>query len=273
MNQFLEEITNKSEEIFHDFDNISEKPHELLSEFDDNLKSQINIEIIDLEIERINNLEISTSNEKNSNVLDEKILEKRKDLIIIKKVLNGLKNNSNDINAFLVLEKKYKRLIRSLIKKMIKDEDDVDDLVQETFIKSFKALHNYHPAYTFSSWIYRIASNSCIDFLRKKKLNTFSINQVSKKDDEEIIYEIEDNDYKPDLGMLNSEKSKILYNAINNLPNNYKEIIHLRHTEDMDYAEISEKLNMPLGTVKAHLFRARKMLYEALKSNQHLFRN
>lgn len=258
----------KIKSVLNNLENEIEKSEDILSEIDDSLKSSINFDIIDQEIERIDTLENSLVEA----TIDDKLREKRKDLIIIKKVLVGLSNSSKDVNSFFELEKKYKRLIRSLIKKMIKDDDDVDDLVQEAFIKAYKALPSYHPAYTFSSWIYRIASNGCIDFMRKKKLNTFSINQVSKKDDEEIIFEIEDNDYKPDLGMLNNEKTVALQNAIKDLPDNYRDIIYLRHTEELDYAEISEKLNMPLGTVKAHLFRARKMLYEALKEKQYLFR-
>lgn len=249
----------------NNLENEIENSSDILSLIDDSIKSTIDFNVINQEIERINSFDFNT--------IDEKTKEKLNDLIIIKKVLTGLSNSSKDVNSFLKLEKKYKKLIRSLIKKMIKDDDDVDDLVQESFIKAYKALPSYHPAYTFSSWIYRIASNSCIDFMRKKKLNTFSINQVSKKDDEEIIFEIEDNDYKPDLGMLNSEKTHALQNAIKDLPENYKEIIYLRHTEELDYQEIADKLNMPLGTVKAHLFRARKMLYEALKEKQYLFRS
>lgn len=193
--------------------------------------------------------------------------EKKNDLQIIKKII--LEQNPNYFSYF---EKKYKNLLRNAIRKMIKDEDQVDDLLQITLVKAYTRLDTYKLGFSFSSWIYRIASNNCIDFMRKKKLNLMSINQTVNLDGEEVVYEIPDKDYVPDVNMINEEKTNALQYAIGQLPENYKYIIHLRHTEDLDYAEISEKLNMPLGTVKAHLFRARKMLYEALKDKQYLFR-
>ncbi|MDT3741380.1 MAG: sigma-70 family RNA polymerase sigma factor [Candidatus Kapabacteria bacterium] len=203
------------------------------------------------------------------------------------KQINGLINNSNEdaeviirildgeINAFGILQKKYKRVISSLIRKMIKDEDDIDDLVQETFIKAYRALDRYQSSYSFSAWIYRIASNTCIDFLRKKRLNIISIDQPIGTTDEEdgLFFEIEDNSYQPDVEFINNERKAALYSAIDSLPEKYRLIIKLRHEEELDYNEIALKLDMPLGTVKAHLFRARKMLLDDLKKINHLFEN
>lgn len=198
---------------------------------------------------------------------NQKEREKKNDLQVIKKII--LEQNPNYFSYF---EKKYRNLLRNAIRKMIKDEDQVDDLLQVTLVKAYTRLDTYKLGFSFSSWIYRIASNNCIDFMRKKKLNLMSINQTVNLDGEEVVYEIPDKDYVPDVNIINEEKTNALQNAISQLPENYKYIIHLRHTEDLDYLEISEKLNMPLGTVKAHLFRARKMLYEALKDKQYLFR-
>ena len=203
------------------------------------------------------------------------------------KQINGLINNSNEdaeviirildgeVNAFGILQKKYKRVISSLIRKMIKDEDDIDDLVQETFIKAYRALDRYQSSYSFSAWIYRIASNTCIDFLRKKRLNIISIDQPIGTTDEEdgLFFEIEDNSYQPDVEFINNERKAALYSAIDSLPEKYRLIIKLRHEEELDYNEIALKLDMPLGTVKAHLFRARKMLLDDLKKINHLFEN
>ncbi len=203
------------------------------------------------------------------------------------KQINGLINNSNEdaeviirildgeVNAFGILQKKYKRVISSLIRKMIKDEDDIDDLVQETFIKAYRALDRYQSSYSFSAWIYRIASNTCIDFLRKKRLNIISIDQPIGTIDEEdgLFFEIEDNSYQPDVEFINNERKAALYSAIDSLPEKYRLIIKLRHEEELDYNEIALKLDMPLGTVKAHLFRARKMLLDDLKKINHLFEN
>lgn len=186
----------------------------------------------------------------------------------ISRVLDG------DYNSYGKIQNKYKNIIASLIRKMVKDEDDVDDLVQETFIKAYKALDRYKTEFTFSAWIYRIASNTCIDFLRKKRLNIISIDQPlypGDDEDEAVYFEIEDNSYQPDIEFINREKISALNNAVENLPDKYKLIIKMRHEEEMDYNEISQKLDLPLGTVKAHLFRARKILLDELKKINYMF--
>jgi RNA polymerase sigma factor (sigma-70 family) len=196
---------------------------------------------------------------------EQKIKNVDEDFEIIKSILAGKTND------FEKLQKKYKRQIHNLIKRMIKNDDDVDDLTQESFIKAYNALNTFQFGYSFSAWLYRIASNNCIDFLRKKRFDTISINQPSYDSDEEQEFEIEDNSYVPDLNMLAEERRKVLVNAIESLPENYREIIKLRHEEELDYNQISIKLDLPLGTVKAHLFRARKILLNELKGQKNLF--
>lgn len=201
-----------------------------------------------------------------SNTQEQNIQTNEDDYLVIKNILNG---NHND---FAKLQKKYRSIILALIRRMIKDEDDVQDLAQETFIKAFNNIDKFQFGYSFSSWIYRIASNNCIDFLRKKRISFVSIDKpISISEDDDITMEIEDKEYMPDLSLISAEKSNAIKNAIDELPENYREIINLRHIEELDYQEIADKLNMPLGTVKAHLFRARKLLYESLKSKLYLF--
>ncbi|GAB1370025.1 sigma-70 family RNA polymerase sigma factor [Candidatus Kapaibacterium sp.] len=189
------------------------------------------------------------------------------DALIIEEILAG------NENAYGRLQKKYHRIISSLIRKMIKDEDDIDDLVQETFIKAYRALDRYQSNYTFSAWIYKIASNTCIDFLRKKRLNIISLDEPIGGTDEDdgMTIEIEDNSYTPDIEVINSERRNALNNAVENLPEKYRIIIKMRHEDELDYNEIAEKLDLPLGTVKAHLFRARKLLFDELKNVSYLF--
>ncbi len=187
------------------------------------------------------------------------------DFEYVQKVLAG------DDRAFRYLQNKYYKLILTLIRKMIKNEDDVDDLTQDTFIKAFKALPTFQFGFSFSAWLYRIASNTCIDFLRKKRFAVVSLSQTTPGNEEEYEMEIEDQSYVPDLNVLNEERRKALYEAIESLPENYRNIIKLRHEDELDYKDISERLNLPLGTVKAHLFRARKILYDALKKHKSLF--
>ena len=194
------------------------------------------------------------------------IESKEEDFAAIREVLAG-----NDA-AFEILQKKYKSKIAALIRRMVKDADDIEDLVQESFIKAYKALPNFQFGYTFSAWIYRIASNNTIDFLRKKRFQMISIDKPMGEDDDYYI-EIKDEDPLPDIELITEERKKILNEAIDKLPDNYKEIINLRHKEELDYKEIANKLNIPLGTVKAHLFRARKTLYEALKDKKSIIRS
>lgn len=175
-----------------------------------------------------------------------------------------------DQKKFELLENKYKKLIFSLIRKMVRNEEDVEDLTQDSFIKAYNALSSYNENYSFSSWLYRIASNTCIDFLRKKRFTTVSIDQPVA-DDDEYVMEIEDNSFIPDMGVLNEERRLVITSAIDNLPDNYKKVVKMRHEEELDYKEISEKLDLPLGTVKAHLFRARKILLTELKNRADLF--
>jgi len=196
---------------------------------------------------------------------EEKIKKNLEDIKVIKQTLGG------DREAFGIIQKKYLRIISSLIRRMVKDEIDVQDLTQETFIKAYNALDTFQFNYSFSSWLFKIASNTCIDFLRKKRFVHLPLHRQSNDSEEEEIIEIKDNSYKPDLNLLAKERKAALLQAIAELPENYKEIIKLRHGEDLDYSEISIRLNIPLGTVKAHLFRARKLLYEKLKKHRTLF--
>jgi len=106
------------------------------------------------------------------------------DFATVNKVLGG------EIESYQVLQKKYKRIISSLIRKMIHNEDDVDDLTQETFIKAYNALTTFQAGFSFSSWLYKIASNTCIDFLRKKRFSTISLNQPISSSDDEQFFEI-----------------------------------------------------------------------------------
>lgn len=193
---------------------------------------------------------------------------KEKDLTDSEVIAICLGGNSN---AFAILEKRYKSVVTSLVRRMVKDDEDVKDIVQETFIKAYNALATFQDTYSFSGWLFRIASNSCIDFHRKKKLPSFSISKMPGNSDDEEEYEIEDHSFMPDDEMMEGERNDILREAFNQLPEKYREILRLRHEEDKEYSEIAEELEIPLGTVKANLFRARKMLYDALKKKKNIF--
>ena len=184
---------------------------------------------------------------------------KAEDLELIKKALSG------EQSAYDRLLKKYQPLISNLVFRMIYKKEDTDDLVQEAFIKAFNALDKYDMQFSFSTWLFKIATNNCIDYLRKKKLSTFSIDKEITTDEDNMQFEIPDCDYIPDKNILDAERKKILEEAINSLPAKYRSVIELRHKEEMDYEEIAKKLKLPLGTVKAHIFRGREILYKCLK--------
>ncbi len=175
---------------------------------------------------------------------------------------NALKG---DQSAYDRLMKKYYKLVNNLIYRMIYNKEDVEDLTQEAFIKAFNSLEKFDHQFAFSTWLYKIASNNCIDYLRKKKLSTISIDKEIDSEDDDLRFEIPDNDYKPDRNILDTEKKKILEDAIASLPEKYKTVILLRHQDEMEYEEIAQKLNIPLGTVKAHIFRGRELLNKYLK--------
>lgn len=168
-----------------------------------------------------------------------------------------------DQDAFKALMNKYQKPLYYHIIKMVKNNEQVEDIIQESFVKAFSNLDSYNTNYAFSTWLYRITTNHTIDYLRKKKLQTTSINEPIRAKDGEMQFQIIGN-AETDRKIIRKERKKIVSDAIQNLPEKYREVIEMRHLEEMSYQEISEQLDLPLGTVKAHIFRAREMLYKAL---------
>lgn len=174
-------------------------------------------------------------------------------------------------DSYKKLVDKYDRPIFFHIRKMIREQEMVEDLVQEVFIKAFKNLQTYSNEYAFSTWLYRIATNHTIDYLRKKKLQTFSINDPIKTKDGEMEVQLPDMSFSTDAPVMKKERKAIVQEAIMNLPDKYKKVIQLRHMEELSYDEIADELDLPLGTVKAHIFRARELLYKALVDKRDRF--
>ena len=173
-----------------------------------------------------------------------------------------------DEKAYAELSNKYQKPLYFHIRKMIRETDYVEDLVQDIFMKAFKNLKNYKNDYAFSTWLYRIATNHTIDYLRKKKLDTFSINTDSSDEDQAPI-QLEDEDSHTDDPMIRRQRKNKVHEAIDQLPEKYRLIILKRHIEEKSYQEISEEMDIPLGTVKAHIFRARELLYKYMKDSIH----
>ena len=173
-----------------------------------------------------------------------------------------------DQRAYAQLVQKYRKALHHHISRTVRTTRDVDDLVQEAFIKAFNALGTYRSSYAFSTWLYKIATNHAIDFLRKKRLNTLSIDKPVQSKDGELQMELPDVTYRPDRHIVEGQRSDVLKAAIDTLPPKYHRVIVLRHQEEMTYEEIAEKLELPLGTVKAHIFRARRLLYTRLRDKR-----
>ncbi len=188
-----------------------------------------------------------------------RIQSRRQDLVLISAALGG------DQLAFRELMKKYRDAIFNLIYRIIRDRAQVEDLTQETFVKAFASLRNFNREYAFSTWLYKIATNSSIDYIRKKKLHTMSINKPISHGDSDYSIELPDSTYEPDRVIIRDQKSVVISEAIARLPPKYRKVIIMRHNEERDYAEIAKILKIPIGTVKAHIFRARELLYKYLR--------
>ena len=184
---------------------------------------------------------------------------------LIKKARKG------DQSAYRKLVDKYQRALFFHIRKMTKDYEMIEDLVQESFTKAFDNLDSYNTDYAFSTWLYRIATNHTIDYLRKKKLKTVSIDKKIRTKEGEMDMNLPDRESKTDRKVIRDQRKQIIQQAIQDLPDKYQRVIELRHMESYSYKEIADELEMPLGTVKAHIFRARELLYKALKDKRHTF--
>ena len=170
--------------------------------------------------------------------------------------------------AFRILMQKYDKALHHHIYRMVRTKGEVEDLVQESFIKAFSALTSYSSDYAFSTWLYKIATNHTIDYLRKKKLPTFSIDKPVQTKDGHLEYEVPDITYRPDRHVVADQRRELIQQAIDSLPEKYHRVIVLRHQQEKSYEEIAQELDLPLGTVKAHIFRARKLLYKYLRGKK-----
>jgi RNA polymerase sigma-70 factor (ECF subfamily) len=175
---------------------------------------------------------------------------------------------AGDQRAYERLVDKYQGPLRRHVGKMVRDQQQVDDLVQEAFVKAFGSIESYNPDYAFSTWLYRIATNHTIDYIRKKKLPTRSIDKPIQTRDGELQMELPDSTYRPDKAVVRDQRNAILREAIEGLPPKYHRVIVMRHQEEMTYDEIATELDLPLGTVKAHIFRARALLNKTLRDRR-----
>lgn len=184
--------------------------------------------------------------------------QRQDDSELIRRCLAG------DQNAYQQLLEKYRRQVLSLVWRMVSNREEAQDLAQEAFIRAFRSLHTFDISRSFPAWLFRITTNLCVDFYRRKKLDTVPLVQSAGHDHEERTLEIESPDPGPDDEYAGRSSAEQLEKMVRALPAPYRIVILLRHQSDMAYEEIAEALQLPIGTVKARLHRAHKMLREKL---------
>lgn len=175
-----------------------------------------------------------------------------------------------DQKAYGELLGRYRDAIYFMLLKMVNNPSDAEDLTIEAFGKAFKNIKQYTPNYAFSTWLFKIATNNCIDFIRKKKLNNISIDQSSHNEDS-MPMTIPSDGPDPEENLISQQKVILLRSVVAKLKPRYRKLIELRYFYEFSYEEISDELELPIGTVKAQLFRARELLYNVLKNTTHKF--
>ncbi len=170
--------------------------------------------------------------------------------------------------AYRELIRRYERPLFSLVFRMVRDRELAEDLAQETFVKALNALDSYRPEFKFSSWIFKIANNAAIDHLRRRELDTLSLDGSPHAETLEAIeataLQIGNRGESPLDAVEAKELGGAIEHAIGLLRPEYRSCILLRHVEGRAYEEIAEILNLPLGTVKTYIHRARNELRQAL---------
>jgi RNA polymerase sigma factor (sigma-70 family) len=182
------------------------------------------------------------------------------DELLIAQALKG------DQKAYESLLLRHRKAIFHVVTKIVRNPDEAQDLVQETFMKAFNALASYRSEYRFSTWLYKIAANCAIDFVRKKRIEALSLDRPIETKDGQVDFELPDRTWDPERNLVRKQKLQSIDEAIDSLPAKYREVIIYRHRDDKSYEEIADILNTPVGTVKARIFRARELLKKKLKS-------
>ncbi|MBM3405485.1 MAG: sigma-70 family RNA polymerase sigma factor [Bacteroidetes bacterium] len=175
---------------------------------------------------------------------------------------------TGDQKAYAELMANYRDSLYFMMLKMTNDPYDAEDLTIEAFGKAFRCLHQYTSDFAFSTWLFRIASNNCIDFLRKQRKDLISIDKsYDGEKDENLSQSIPSKTLDPEESVIEKQKIQLMREVVEKLKPRYRYLIELRYFRELSYEEIAQELHLPLGTVKAQLFRAREFLYNILKNS------
>ena len=180
-------------------------------------------------------------------------------------VQNAIKG---DQKSYAELMGRYRDAIYFMLLKMVNNKIDAEDLTIEAFGKAFRNLSQYSPSFAFSTWLFKIASNNCIDFLRKKKNDVISLDNTSENSDQDQAIPLAANILDPEEELIKEQKETVMRLIVTKLKPRYRNLIELRYFKEFSYEEISQELDLPIGTVKAQLFRARELLYNIIKNSQ-----
>ena len=186
----------------------------------------------------------------------------RNDFNLVSKAKEG------DQKAYAEIMQRYKDSIYFMALKMVNNKDDAMDLTVETFAKAFENLEKYKPEYAFSTWLFRIATNNSIDFIRKKRLNVVSLDTLTEEQGEDKYLQVRAEGLNPEETSIRKQESEKLKNMVEQLPLRYRTLIILRYYEELSYEEIAKQVDIPIGTVKAQLFRARDLMANILNRNK-----
>ncbi|MCE5344702.1 MAG: sigma-70 family RNA polymerase sigma factor [Bacteroidales bacterium] len=165
--------------------------------------------------------------------------------------------------AFASLMNRYRDSIYYMLLKMVNNPSDAEDLTIEAFGKAFRNLDTYTPKFAFSTWLFKIATNNCVDFVRKKQVSPTPLDHL-QDNLENATVNIQSEMPDPEESLINLQEIAALKDVVNQLKPRYKTLIELRFYKEYSYEEISSELNLPIGTVKAQLNRAKTLLYNIL---------
>tara|TARA_B100000941_G_scaffold35162_1_gene20990 strand:- start:506 stop:1108 length:603 start_codon:yes stop_codon:yes gene_type:complete len=187
-----------------------------------------------------------------------------RDLKLIKRALD-----QGDTTAYNELMKLYRDPLYFMLLEKVGDKELAKDLTIEALGKAFKKLHMYTPKYTFSTWLFTVARNNCIDYLRKNKIKTTSIDQFTiDNDGKKNKIDIQSDELNPEGILIRKQKIAILRQVVDKLKPKYRELVKLRYFKEMSYEEISTLLQVPIGTVKAQLYRSREQLFQIVSGSK-----
>lgn len=196
--------------------------------------------------------------------IEHKLTEKgQRDYKLIRRALND-----GDQQAYAQLLDFYRDSLYFTMLKMSNNPHDAEDLTIEAFGKAFKNLPYYTPDFAFSTWLFKIATNNCIDYLRKKKKISGTIQNKENSAQDEVTVKLESHLPDPEEHIINKEKIVLMRDVVEKLKPHYRKLIKMRYFDELSYDEIVQELGLPLGTVKVQLFRARDFLYNILNNSR-----